>query len=167
MVTPDLPNGEMVQRFDCYIYRDARGPARPGPGRDRRNQSRALPPLRQTLERDRHARPRGAGRAAADVAPSAGLIDRYLHVPPAYRGQHDGEGISVDERLVEGLGAGREALDDITERLARQDVAAFETQGRFIKSRYGEDGELLPVGRRRDERLGDQSASAGDRSRPP
>jgi hypothetical protein len=26
----------------------------------------------------------------------------------------------------------------------RQDLAAFETQGRFIKSRYGEDGELLP-----------------------
>jgi hypothetical protein len=24
-------------------------------------------------------------------------------------------------------------------------MMAFETQGRFIKSRYGEDGELLPA----------------------
>ena len=67
------------------------------------------------------------------------LIDRYLHVPAAYRDQRDGEGISVDERLVEGLSAGRAALTDISERLARGDVAAFETQGRFIKSRYGEE----------------------------
>ena len=38
-----------------------------------------------------------------------GLIDRYLHVPPAYRGQQDGEGKTVDERLVEALSAGRQA----------------------------------------------------------
>jgi hypothetical protein len=37
------------------------------------------------------------------------------------------------------LSAGRAALTDISERLARGDVAAFETQGRFIKSRYGEE----------------------------
>jgi hypothetical protein len=58
--------------------------------------------------------------------------------------------VSVDERLVEGLSAGRAALADISERLARGDVAAFETQGRFIKSRYGEDGPqavLPPEGR--------------------
>ena len=71
-----------------------------------------------------------------------GLIDRYLHVPPAYRGEQDGEGITVDERLVEALAAGRQALNEISEKLARHDMAAFETQGRFIQSRYGEDGEL-------------------------
>ena len=66
------------------------------------------------------------------------LIDRYLHVPNAYRGQLDGEGVSVDERLVEALAAGRVALKDISEKLARNDLAAFETQGRFIQSRYSE-----------------------------
>ena len=35
--------------------------------------------------------------------------------------------------------AGRTALQEIGEKLARQDVAALETQGRFIKSRYGEE----------------------------
>ena len=66
------------------------------------------------------------------------LIDRYLHVPTNYRGQLDGEGVSVDERLVEALAAGRAALGDISEKLARGDLAAFETQGRFIQSRYSE-----------------------------
>ena len=36
-----------------------------------------------------------------------GLIDRYVNVPPAYRSQKDGEDVTVDERLVEGLAAGR------------------------------------------------------------
>jgi hypothetical protein len=67
------------------------------------------------------------------------LIDRYLHVPAAYREQLDGEGISVDERLVEALTAGRVALNDISEKLARNDLAAFETQGRFIQSRYKDE----------------------------
>jgi hypothetical protein len=51
----------------------------------------------------------------------------------------DGEGKTVNDRLVEGLVAGRIALGEISEQLARADVAAFETQGRFIKSRYGEE----------------------------
>jgi hypothetical protein len=67
-----------------------------------------------------------------------GLIDRYLHVPASHRKELDGEGISVDERLVEALAAGRQALNEISENLARQDIAAFETQGRFIQSRYSE-----------------------------
>jgi hypothetical protein len=67
------------------------------------------------------------------------LIDRYLHVPQAYRSEPDGEGVSVDERLVEALAAGRQALVEISEKLAHADMAAFETQGRFIKTRYGEE----------------------------
>ena len=68
-----------------------------------------------------------------------GLIDRYLHVPAAYRSEQDGEGKTVDERLIDGLAAGRAALNEISEKLARADVAALETQGRFIESRYGEE----------------------------
>jgi hypothetical protein len=52
----------------------------------------------------------------------------------------DGEGKTVDERLVESLAAGRAALDEVSQQLARADMAAFETQGRFIKSRYGDEG---------------------------
>ena len=69
---------------------------------------------------------------------SSRVLDRYLNVPPAYRQERDGEGKTVDERLIEGLTAGRDALSGISEQLARDDVAALETQGRFIKSRYGE-----------------------------
>jgi len=67
-----------------------------------------------------------------------GLVERYVHVPPAYRQEQDGEGKTVDQRLVEGLAAGRSALGEVSEQLARADVAALETQGRFIQSRYGE-----------------------------
>jgi hypothetical protein len=58
----------------------------------------------------------------------------------AYRHEQDGEGKTVDQRLVESLAAARAALCDVSEELARQDMAAFETQGRFIQSRYGEQG---------------------------
>jgi len=64
------------------------------------------------------------------------LIERYERVPAAYRNQRDGEGMTVDERLVSGLDAARIALDDIGAKLAREDMNAFETQGRFIESRY-------------------------------
>ena len=143
-VTPDLPNGEMVQRFDSYIYR-ARA-ALPAPAQAEIDQlSAQLPPLRKTLERIDTLDPGAQDARRLMSIHLPGLIDRYLHVPSAYRGQEDGEGITVDQRLVDALSAGRQALVDISERLARQDVAAFETQGRFIKSRYGEDGELLPA----------------------
>ncbi|MEA3003736.1 MAG: hypothetical protein QOH81_2524 [Sphingomonadales bacterium] len=64
------------------------------------------------------------------------LIDRYERVPAAYRQERDGEGLTVDERLVKSLDAAREALDEIGAKLAKSDRDAFETQGRFIESRY-------------------------------
>jgi hypothetical protein len=138
VVTPDLPNGEMVQRFDSYIYRTRA--ALPAPAQAEIDLlSAKLPPLRATLERIDTLDPAAQDARRLMSIHLPGLIDRYLHVPPAYRGQADGEGISVDQRLVEALGAGRQALSDIGERLAKQDLAAFETQGRFIKSRYGEE----------------------------
>ena len=143
-VTPDLPNGEMVQRFDSYIYR-ARA-ALPAPAQAEIDLlSAQLPPLRKTLERIDTLDPNAQDARRLMSIHLPGLIDRYLHVPSAYRAQEDGEGITVDQRLVDALSAGRQALGDITERLAKADLMAFETQGRFIKSRYGEDGELLPA----------------------
>lgn len=141
-VSPDLPNGQMVQRFDSYLFRTRR--ALPAPAQAEVDQlSAMLPPLRQTLERvgDGDPNAQDARRLMSTHLP--GLIDRYLHVPQAYRGERDGEDVSVDERLVEALAAGRVALTEISEKLARADMAAFETQGRFIQSRY------------KDEALGD------------
>lgn len=136
-VTPDLPNGQMVARFDSYLFRARR--ALPAPAQAEIDQlSAQLPSLRQTLERipDLDPNAQDARRLMSVHLPN--LIDRYLHVPNAYRAQLDGEGISVDGRLVEALAAGRAALSDISENLARNDLAAFETQGRFIQSRYSE-----------------------------
>ena len=134
----DLPNGEMVQRFDSYIYRSRA--ALPAPAQAELDAiSAALPSLRQTLERVDALDPNAQDARRLMSLHLPGLIDRYAQVPQAYRGERDGEGISVDERLVEGLAAGRAALSEISEKLARSDVMAFETQGRFIKSRYGEE----------------------------
>ena len=134
-VATDLPNGQMVQRFDSYLFRARR--ALPGPAQTEVDLlSAQLPPLRQTLERipDLDPAAQDARRLMSTHLP--GLIDRYLHVPAAYRAETDGDGKTVDQRLTEALAAGREALSDISEQLAKGDLAAFETQGRFIESRY-------------------------------
>ncbi len=70
------------------------------------------------------------------------LIDRYEKVPAEYRAERDGDGLNVDERLAVGLDAANSAVDDLARKLARDDVDAFQTQGRFIESRYREDGSL-------------------------
>ena len=137
----DLPNGEMVQRFDSYIYRSRA--ALPAPAQAELDAiSAALPPLRQTLERVDALDPNAQDARRLMSLHLPGLIDRYRQVPQSFRHERDGEGISVDERLVEGLAAGHAALAEISEKLARADMNAFETQGRFIKSRYGEDEQL-------------------------
>jgi hypothetical protein len=132
----DLPNGEMVQRFDSYLYRTRR--ALPASAQSEIDAiSAVLPPLRETLERVEAVDPNAQDARRLMSLHLPGLIDRYLHVPAAYRGERDGEGKTADERLVEALAAGRTALGEISETLARADMAALETQGRFIKSRYG------------------------------
>ena len=135
--TADLPNGAMVERFDSYLYRVRRGlPATAQPQLDAI--SATLPALKQTLDRVDTLDPcaQDARRLMSIHLP--GLIERYSNVPRAYRQEQDGEGKTVDQRLVEGLAAGRSALGEVSEQLARADVAALETQGRFIQSRYGE-----------------------------
>ena len=134
----DLPNGEMVQRFDSYVYRSRA--ALPAPAQSELDAiSAALPTLRQSLERVDALDPNAQDARRLMSLHLPGLIDRYRQVPQAFREERDGDDVSVDERLVEGLAAGRAALDEIAEKLARADVSAFETQGRFIQSRYGEE----------------------------
>lgn len=136
-IAPDLPGGVLVDRLDSYLYR-AR-PALPAPAQAEVDGILAtLPTLRPVLERVGPGDPgaQDARRLMSTHLPN--LIDRYLNVPGNYRGDSDGDGVSVDQRLVDALRAGREALDDSGKLLARGDVAAFETQGRFIESRYGD-----------------------------
>jgi hypothetical protein len=137
-VSHDLGNAEMVDRFDSFIFRARR--ALPAPAQaeiDRLGQR--LQPLRDTLARVPSEDPdaQDARRLMSTHLP--GLVERYLHVPAAYRTEHDAEGKSVDDRLVDALVAGRSALDDISAKLARNDLAAFETQGRFIQTRYKDE----------------------------
>jgi hypothetical protein len=135
----DLPNGAMVDRFDSYVTRVRR--ALPAPAQAQLDRiSAVLPALKQTLERVDTLDPNAQDARRLMSIHLPGLIDRYANVPAAYRQQQDGEGKTVDERLVESLAAARTALGEVSEQLARQDMAAFETQGRFIKSRYGEQG---------------------------
>lgn len=137
-VTPDLPNGEMVQRFDSYIFRARR--ALPPPAQAEIDRlSQRLQSLKETLSRvDQHdPDAQDARRLMSSHLP--GLIDRYLHVPASYRSEYDAEGKSVDDRLVDALVAGRTALDEISAKLARGDLAAFHTQGRFIETRYKDE----------------------------
>ena len=133
----DLPNGAMVDRFDSYIYRSRRG--LPAPAQAELDAiARILPSLKQTLERIETLDPAAQDARRLMSIHLPGLIERYERVPPAYRQERDGEDKTVDQRLIEGLSAGRSALEEVSEQLARADVAALETQGRFIQSRYGE-----------------------------
>lgn len=135
----DLPNGPMVDRFDSYIYRVRA--ALPAPAQAQVDAiSAVLPSLKQTLERVDTFDPKAQDARRLMSIHLPGLIDRYANVPAAYRTEQDGEGKTIDERLVESLAAARTALAEISQQLAKADMAAFETQGRFIKSRYGEQG---------------------------
>jgi hypothetical protein len=126
----------MVQRFDSYLFRSRR--ALPPPAQAEIDAiSRILPSLKETLERLETLDPTAQDARRLMSIHLPGLIERYERVPPAYRGEQDGEGKTVDQRLIEGLAAGRSALAEVSEQLARADVAALETQGRFIQSRYG------------------------------
>jgi hypothetical protein len=128
----------MVQRFDSYLYRTRRG--LPAPAQAEIDAiSSNLPTLRQTLERVETLDPNAQDARRLMSIHLPGLIDRYARVPATFRNEQDGEGKTVDDRLIEGLAAGRSALAEISEQLARNDLAAFETQGRFIKTRYGEE----------------------------
>ena len=137
----DLPNGQMVDRFDSYLYRVRQ--ALPAPAQAQLDSiAGVLPSLRPTLERIDPLDPQAQDARRLMSIHLPGLIERYANVPPAYRKEQDGEGKTVDERLVESLAAGRAALVEVSEQLARADMAAFETQGRFIKSRYGDEPQL-------------------------
>jgi hypothetical protein len=136
-----LPNGELVQRFDSYLYRSRA--LLPAPAQAQIDQiSARLTPLRETLERVEMGDPAAQDARRLMQVHLPGLIDRYLNVPKAYRSEKQDDGVSADDRLVEALSASRQALDEMGETLAKNDLLAFETQGRFLESRYKDPGSI-------------------------
>ncbi len=137
-VPKDVGNAEMVQRFDSFLYKTRR--ALPAPAQTVVDGiSAELNTLKATLERVDPLDPDAQDARRLMSVHLPGLVERYVHVPPAYRSEPDAEGLTVDQRLVEGLGAAKSALGEVTERLAKRDMDAFQTQGRFIQSRYGDE----------------------------
>ena len=134
----DMPNQAVVQRLDSLLVR--KRAALPAPAARRIDAiSQQLPLLESRLGETDMLDPlaQDARRLMGKHLPE--LIERYERVPAAYRSERDGEGLTVDERLVQGLDAAKTALDDLGRKLAHEDLAAFETQGRFIETRYKED----------------------------
>ena len=134
-----LPTKAVVQQLDSMLSR--RRAALPAPAARRVDAiAQQLPLLESRLAEVDALDPlaQDARRLMGKHLPE--LIDRYERVPAQYRAERDGEGMTVDERLVAGLDAARQALDDIGSKLSKQDIDAFETQGRFIESRYKDGG---------------------------
>ena len=134
----DMPNKAVVQRLDGLLVR--KRAALPSPAATRIDAiSRQLPLLESRLAETDILDPlaQDARRLMGKHLPE--LIERYERVPPAYRHERDGEGLTVDERLIAGLDAAKDALGDLGRKLAHEDMTAFESQGRFIESRYKDD----------------------------
>ena len=131
----DMPNEAVVRRLDRMLV--TKRAALPAPAVSRVDAiSRQLPLLESRLAETEILDPlaQDARRLMGKHLPE--LIERYERVPAAYRHERDGEGLTVDERLVAGLDAARTALDELGRKLAHEDLTAFETKGRFIESRY-------------------------------
>ena len=136
-----IPNPEIVRTLDSYLRR--RRTALPSPAAQQLDAiSSQLPLLESRLQEVPLLDPlaQDARRLMGKHLPE--LIDRYERIPASHRRERDGEGMTVDERLVASLGAAREALDDIGRKLTREDLNAFETQGRFIESRYKDGADI-------------------------
>lgn len=131
----ELPTSTVVRQLEGVLVRERR--ALPAPAARRVDAiSAQLPLLESRLGEVDPLDPlaQDARRLMGKHLPE--LIERYERIPAAYRHQTDGEGMTADQRLVASLEAARDALDDIGSRLAQGDRQAFETQGRFIESRY-------------------------------
>ena len=137
----DMPTAAVIRQLERLLVRERA--ALPGPAVRRVDAISAQLPLLESrlVEAD------ALDPLALDAKRLMGrhlpeLIERYEKVPPAYRHERDGEGKTVDERLVTGLEAAHTALDELAAKLAEGDRRAFETHGRFIESRYRDEGGL-------------------------
>jgi hypothetical protein len=133
--TEQLPTKAVVQQLESLLVRER--PALPPPAaREVDALSARLPLLETRLAALDPLDPiaQDARRLMGQHLPD--LIERYERVPAPYRRERDNGGLTVDERLAASLRAANEALGEIGTKLVSQDRDAFETQGRFIESRY-------------------------------
>jgi hypothetical protein len=142
-----LPTGTVIRQLENMLVR--RRAALPAPAAQRADAIGAqLPLLESRLAEVDPLDPlaQDARRLMGKHLPE--LIERYERIPADYRMQTDGEGLTADQRLVASLDAARQALGEIGDKLVQGDRQAFETQGRFIESRYrDEDGQNFPSNR--------------------
>ena len=134
-----LPTTTVVRQLDSLLVRERA--ALPAPAARRVDAIAAtLPLLESRLSEIDPLDPlaQDARRLMGKHLPD--LFERYERVPANYRQERDGEGLTVDERLVTSLDAARGTLDEIAAKLAHGERQAFETQGRFIESRYKDGG---------------------------
>ena len=139
-----LPTGTVVRQLESMLVR--RRAALPAPAAQRADAIGAqLPLLESRLAEVDPLDPlaQDARRLMGKHLPE--LIDRYERIPANYRREPDGEGLTADQRLVASLDAARQALGEIGDRLVQTDRQAFETQGRFIESRYRDDQNLPSI----------------------
>lgn len=131
----DMSNKAVVQRLGTFLSRH-RGQLPSAAGQKVSAIQAQLPMLEAQLADLAPLDPlaQDARRLAGQHLPE--LIERYERVPPQYRREREGDGLSVDDRLVAGLDAAQVAIDDLGRRMSRQEVDEFETQGRFLESRY-------------------------------
>jgi hypothetical protein len=137
----ELPTKRVVQNLESLLVRERA--ALPAPAARRVDAIGAtLPLLESRLSEIDPLDPlaQDARRLMGKHLPE--LIERYERVPAAHRLHRDGEGLTVDERLVSGLDAAKTALDEIGAKLVSSDRQAFETQGRFLESRYKDPGGI-------------------------
>ena len=138
--SPGVPTAALVHRLDEMLL--ARRPALPRAALPKVDAiSRQLPLLEHRLADIDPLDPlaQDARRLVGRHLPD--LLERYERVPAAQRREVDPEGLTVEARLDRGLDAARAAVDDLTRRLSEGDLRAFDTQRRFLETRY-KDPEL-------------------------
>ncbi|MCJ8190271.1 hypothetical protein [Sphingomicrobium aestuariivivum] len=136
-ISAKIGNADLVTRFDTFL------------GRVRRN----LPQVARTELDALRQRVKAMEKLLANAEPGDPqvadarrlmsqhlplLIERYEQVPESYRLTRDNEGLTANQRLADGLRSGRHALEELGESLAKKDMHALESHGRFMRDRYGE-----------------------------
>ena len=140
-LSDEVPTRRVVQQLETLLVRER--PALPAPAARRVDAiTHDLPLLEKQLAELPALDPlaQDARRLMGKHLPE--LIQRYESVPAAYRAERDGEGLTVDERLITGLDAAHVALGEIGARLAQGKREALESHGRFIESRYRDPGGI-------------------------
>src|SRR5215210_4299746 len=111
-----VPTGTVVRQLESMLVR--RRSALPAPAAQRADAIGAqLPLLESRLSEVDPLDPlaQDARRLMGKHLPE--LIERYERIPPSYRHQADGEGLTADQRLVASLDAAQQALGDIGDKL--------------------------------------------------